>query len=95
MQLAAEKDLRKYHLVEWITKLDNEQTISNIENYVFRILHRTTPLNKLTVPIRQKLDINELIAEQNFHGVDLKRFRQLIDEMNIQDPIELLIEQSK
>ena len=44
-------------------------------------------IKHLIKPIREKLDIETLIKEQNYKGADKKGIDNLIDEMAIEEPI--------
>jgi hypothetical protein len=43
--------------------------------------------------IKKRLDIDALKKSRNYKGVNRTRFNQLVKEMNITEPIELLISQ--
>ena len=44
-------------------------------------------------PINQQLDLEALKKEKNYKGVDKARFHTLIKEIDIAEPIELLVSQ--
>jgi hypothetical protein len=50
-------------------------------------------LRKLNRPIKKRLDIEILKKEKNYKGVNRERFDQLVKEINITEPIELLMSQ--
>jgi hypothetical protein len=50
-------------------------------------------LKTLHRPIKKRLDIEALKKSSNYKGVNRARFNQLVKEMNIIEPIELLIAQ--
>ena len=48
-------------------------------------------LRGLVKPIRSKTDIDQLIQEQGFTGVDREKMNRLIDEIDIEESIEELL----
>jgi hypothetical protein len=44
-------------------------------------------------PIAKKLDLDALKKERNYKGVNRERFNKLVKEINITEPIDLLISQ--
>ena len=48
-------------------------------------------LKKLAKPMLKKLDIDELVKEQGFEGVDRKMFNALITKLDVKEPIEELL----
>ena len=51
------------------------------------------PLDNLRRPIAKTLDIEALKKARNYKGVNRERFNQLVKEINITEPIELLLSQ--
>lgn len=47
----------------------------------------------LNHPIRKRLDIDAIKKAKNYQGVNRKRFDKLVEEINIDEPIELLLSQ--
>lgn len=50
-------------------------------------------IQKYIRPRREKTDLQALILEQGYKGPDRARFKQLVKELDIQEPIELLLSQ--
>jgi hypothetical protein len=50
-------------------------------------------LKRLHRPIQKRLDLDALKKAKNYKGVNRARFDALIKEMNITEPIELLLSQ--
>ncbi len=53
----------------------------------------TALLQKITHPIKKRLDIEALKKEKNYTGVNRERFNKLVKEINIVEPIDLLLSQ--
>ncbi len=88
---------RKINLIVHITKLDKEDAVRKIEETVESLEPHPTAkqlkmLEKLAKPMRKKLDIEELKREQNWKPIDRKKFDKLVKEIDIQEPIEQLID---
>jgi hypothetical protein len=83
----------KLHLIRQIAVLDDVTILEQLA----AILKQNPPRNedilkKLTKSRRKKLDIDQLKKEQNFTQFNRTRFDQLIKELNIQEPIEQLLQ---
>jgi len=52
-------------------------------------------LNAIHRPIQKRLDLDALKKAKNYRGVNRKRFDQLAQEINITEPIDLLLAQLK
>ena len=50
-------------------------------------------LKKITRPIKSHLDLELLKKEKNYKGVNRERFNALVKEINVSEPIELLLSQ--
>ncbi len=50
-------------------------------------------LSKINRPMAKKLDLEALKKAKNYKGVNRARFNQLVKEINIHEPIELLLSQ--
>ena len=68
-------------------KLDNLQVVVNKNDTSNEIL------KKISKPIKKKLDLEEIKKAKNYKGVNRERFNALIKEINIIEPIELLLSQ--
>ena len=69
----------------------------NLENVRIVMDKKTEPvsdlLKSLNRPIKKILDIDALKKAKNYKGINRPRFNMLIKEMNITEPIELLLSQ--
>lgn len=92
---------RKYKLMAYITKMNvaeltaMENLIAELQIDVNQEIKATDPLQKLIKPIRKKLDIEQLKKEQNYeqNRMDSETFFKLVDEINIEEPLEDLLNQ--
>ncbi len=86
----------KKNIIVKVKKFDDEILLREIENTLENLEKRPNKkqlekLKELGKPMRKKTDINEIIKEQNWKGVDREEFDRLIKDMNIQEPLEQLI----
>lgn len=82
---------KKYRLIERITDIQSEQVLHKIEQVLNDLATERDIISELHQPIAEKLDLAALIQEKNYQGVDRVEFDRLIQEMNIQEPVEELL----
>ena len=85
-------------------EIDNPQEIEqllsifktmNLKNiYVNKKADSTNDLlHTINRPIKKKLDIEALKKAKNYKGINRERFNRLVKEINITEPIEVLLAQ--
>jgi hypothetical protein len=91
---------RKLEVIDKIIRLQNEAILEEIEA-LLRVVEQqmarieVDPLKNLVKPISKTLDIEALKRAKGYKGVNRPRFNRLIKELNITEPIELLLNQLK
>lgn len=83
---------RKYQLIEQITGIEDEILITKLEELLKQLDKGDQVFFHISKPLKEKLVLDQLIEEQGFKSVDRERFDQLVDEINIEEPIEDLLE---
>ncbi len=90
---------RKYNLINQIVLLSDEELLVQLEAFFKMrkapevVFTKLDPdLLRLAKPLRKKLDIEQLKKEQNYKGVNRKRFDRLVKEMDIKESAEELIQ---
>lgn len=84
--------LRKEKLIQQINNLANEQILAQIEALLARTTDNTTFLQRYVKPTRKKTDIELMVREQNYKGVNKTKLRQITQSINIpQSTDELLL----
>ena len=83
--------------LDMIRKIMDEQDVSKLEaiNATLSQSHqsdREEILHRIAKPTRRKLDIEELKREQNWRPIDKEAFFKKIEELDIEEPLEELIE---
>ena len=56
-------------------------------------LEPDSPLRRAIKPVRKTITLEELIIEQNYKGTDWTKLNAMAKELDIQEPIELLLAQ--
>lgn len=85
-------ETRKYRLIKLITSLNDELLIGKLEGLLNDLNFDTKTLLKLNKPMREKLDIEELIKEQDYEHPSRETMEEIIKEANIKESIEDLLE---
>jgi len=84
-------EIRKYKLIEEIMKISDDALLNGLEQHFKQYIENFQSISHLVKPTKDKLDIDELIKEQEYKGSDKKVIDELIDEMAIEEPIEELL----
>lgn len=87
---------RKANLIVRISRLDKEESVEQVEAVVSIVeslpsVSQLEILRKIAKPMREKLNIGDLIKEQDWKPIDREEFDRLVKEIDIQEPIEQLI----
>ena len=85
-------ETKKYQIIKRITEIEDEALLTKLESLLNDYSQDNGALLSLVKPIRKKLDIEVLKKEQNYQGVDQKEVDQLIEEIDLQEPLEELLE---
>jgi len=83
-------ETKKYNIISQIITLNNERVVSEVEDFV-RNISLQLYYNELFKPIKKDLIIDEMIKTQQYRGVNRQYFDNLVQELDIQDPINELI----
>jgi len=84
-------ELRKYHLIKTILASKNESIINKLELVINENAENDVKLMELSKPMRDKLDIDELMQEQNYKHPSNEELDNIIDATAIEEPIEELL----
>ncbi len=91
-------DGRKINLIVQISKLDEEESVRQVEDFINHLEKRPTKkqlelLKKLTKPIREKIDLEQLKREQNWKPSSQEEIDELIKKFDFQTSQEELIKE--
>jgi len=84
-------DERKKRLIQEILQLKNEDAITKMEEQLKDIQANNLLLTNIK-PIRKTVSIEMLKKEQNYKPIQKDEFFKLVEELNIEEPIEELLE---
>ncbi len=85
-------EARKYQLIEEIMQLSDEQVLRKFEEILKEYHDSMGSIWYLIKPTSEKTDIDRLIKEQGFKGIDKAKMDKLVEEIGIEEPIEDLLE---
>ena len=81
----------KYEIFAEIFKTEDEAILKMIKDILQKVSSENDLFNRIVKPMRKTMTVEDLIKEQNYKGFDRARFDKLIDELDIQDPIDELL----
>lgn len=90
-------DSKKIRLVKYITAVQDADFLDFLEELFERNEKSNLPLaqfrkpEELLEPITERIDLRKLLLEQNYKGPNKRRFKRLVKEINVQEPIEDLL----
>lgn len=89
-------DAIKLNLIVRISKLDNEESVRQVEKIIDLVEHQPSKkqsnlLKKLAKPLRKKIDLEALKREQNWKPINREEFDNSVRQLDIQEPLEQLI----
>jgi hypothetical protein len=85
----------KFGLIELIMNIDDNDLLERIEQELIKIHKEAQPLPNVedaVRPIRKNVTLEQIDQEQNYTPFDYKEFRNLADELELEEPIEELLE---
>ena len=82
---------RKKVIISKIQQVKDELLLQQIEADLNRTLETSDALNTVIKPLRPNINVDEMVEEQNYSGINRADFDKLINELDIQeDLVELL-----
>jgi len=91
-------ELKKYNIIQLIMSVADEQLIDQIGNNVKQLIPAKEdlsivedPISKYSTAIEQEFDLEKIKKEQNYQGINAEKMYLLIEEADIQEPIEELL----
>ncbi len=84
---------RKLQFIQAVSFIQDEEEIAQLENWLDLLQTKKAVSSELFKPIRKKLDPEAIKRSRNFKGHDREKIMRLIKEMDVQEPIELLLSQ--
>jgi hypothetical protein len=88
-------DTLKIGIIQQISLLEDALVLHQIEQLLRQLTAKQNAetIQRLAKPTRPRLDLATLKKQQGFTVFNEKRFHELIDLLNIQEPVEFLTKQ--
>ncbi len=82
---------RKRVIISKIQQVKDELLLQQIEADLNRTIENSNAQNTVIKPLRPNINVDEMVEEQNYSGINRADFDKLINELDIQeDLVELL-----
>ncbi len=86
------KEAKKYHLIEEIIQIEDDLLLNKFEELLREYKESMNSIRHLVKPVRKKTDVDQLVKEQGYKGIEKGELDQIIEEIAIEEPIEDLLE---
>ena len=83
---------KKLRLIKQIAKTEAQTLIDQLGDIINTAGRSEELLAKLSTPVESAFDIEKVKAEQDFRPIDKEELNKLIQEADVQEPIEDLLE---
>lgn len=84
-------DTKKLQLIKQIAEIEDQALIDQLEDVLSTSGQAEELLVKIASPIEKEFDLEKVKAKQNFQPVNKDEIDRLIQEADIQEPIEELL----
>ena len=84
---------RKLKIIQLVMLAQDERTMAALEMALARLFTHEPHLASILKPTRKRLDPEELKRQQQWKPIDRAVFDQLIEEADIQEPLDELLAQ--
>jgi hypothetical protein len=78
---------RKRRIIAKIGQVKDELLLRQIEANLNRTIENLNAGDTVIKPLRASISVDEMVAEQNYTGIDRADFDKLINELDIQEPL--------
>ena len=85
-------ETKKQEVINKLTNIADQDLLDRIDRLIDDFQAEDTGLGNLAKPMRDTLDIEQLKIEQNYQGFDSTKTDQLIKEIDLQEPLEELLD---
>lgn len=83
-------DKRKVKLIQEIVAINSELEIDELEKSV-KLLKLKSKHRSIFKGLRKTVSVADLKKEQGYKGIDRSEFDELVQELDIQEPLEALL----
>jgi hypothetical protein len=91
-------EAKKINVVQLILSIDNEDVIDKISAELIQMIPQAKDVDdnlllaRYAGKIEEKLDLDKIMKEQNYSGIEIEKMDRLAKEANIEESIEDLLE---
>jgi hypothetical protein len=83
--------LKRNQIITIIKRIKSEALLIRLEEYVNTISQQKDIFYTLTLPMKQTLDLEEMIQEQNYKGPNKEKIDQITRDINIEQSTDELL----
>ncbi|MCF8373684.1 MAG: hypothetical protein K9H64_18835 [Bacteroidales bacterium] len=84
-------EVRKHKIIKKLKRLDDENSILRIENFINTLAPNSDSQNEIFKPMQKSICIEDMKIQQNYSGIDRTFIDSLIQEIDLHEPIEQLL----
>jgi len=95
-------EIKKYNIIQLIMSVADEQLIDQISRNVRQLIPvkedtsegvsiLEEPISQYGIVVKEEIDLEKIKKEQNYKGFDPDEMDRLVEEADIQEPIEELL----
>ena len=86
-------DSIKFSIIKEIMEIDEETVLTRIKEDISSIRSKNSLLEKVTQPTRTSVSLDDMKKEQNYSPIQKEEFFKLVEEIDIEEPLEDLLSQ--
>ncbi len=84
---------QKDYLIKLISAIEDEAVLTLLREILEKVQQQQDLVAMLTKPMPETLDVDAIKQRQNWKGVDRAKWDKIIEELDIQEPVETLVAQ--
>ncbi|MGB3849511.1 MAG: hypothetical protein WA958_06050 [Tunicatimonas sp.] len=84
-------ETKRRQILERVSDISDSELLDTIGSIIDNYQPTDTDLERLSKPMRETLDVEQLKIEQGYRGFNQSRTDRLIKEINLQEPLEELL----
>ncbi len=83
--------IRKKRIIKQIASLSDEKILMQIEGLLNQVSDDIAFIQKYVRPIRKKTDVNALIKQKNYNGIDKRKLQQITQSFDVPQSTDELL----
>lgn len=85
-------EAKKRNVVELISSIKSEKIIDEISEKIIQLIPKEDVVSKYAGCLDEKFNLQKVMTEQDYKGVDLKKMDRLVKDADIKESIDELLE---